>query len=95
MPVHVVSTQFETMNSCCKKEKSEVLQDKLHLSENTQIFWNEYFNSVQQKTFIEKGHQDPILVDNVLACAREHFEGLSNEMVDLIQNTTGVDLRIE
>lgn len=53
MPVHVVSTQFETMNSCCKKEKSEVLQDKLHLSENTQIFWNEYFNSVQQKTFIE------------------------------------------
>ena len=53
MPVHVVSTQFETMNSCCKKEKSEVLQDKLHLSENTQIFLNEYFNSVQQKTFIE------------------------------------------
>ena len=53
MPVHVVSTQFETMNSCCKKEKSEVLQDKLHLSENTQIFLNEYFNSVQQKTLIE------------------------------------------
>jgi hypothetical protein len=47
------------------------------------------------KTFIEKGHQDPILVDNVLACAREHFDGLSNEMVDLIQEATGVDLRIE
>ena len=56
MPVHVVSTQFETMNSCCKKEKFEGLQDKLHLSENynTQIFLNEYFNSVHQKSVLLK-----------------------------------------
>ena len=47
------------------------------------------------KDLIKKGTNDPILVDNVLTCAREYFDGLSNEMVDLIQEATGVDLRIE
>ena len=34
-------------------------------------------------------------INNILMCAREYFDGLSNEMVDLIQDATGVDLRIE
>jgi hypothetical protein len=36
-----------------------------------------------------------IVINNVLFCARENFDGLNNEMVELIQDATGVDLRIE
>ena len=38
---------------------------------------------------------DGTTINNVLFCARENFDGLNNEMVDLIQDATGVDLRIE
>lgn len=47
------------------------------------------------KDLIVKGKEDPVVVNNVLSCAREYFDGLSNEMVELIQDATGVDLRIE
>ena len=47
------------------------------------------------KQYITKGVNDSVVVNNVLTCAREYYDGLSNEMVDLIQDATGVDLRIE
>jgi hypothetical protein len=47
------------------------------------------------KDIIAKGENDPVVVNNVVYCAREFFDSLSNEMVELIQTATGVDLRVE
>lgn len=49
----------------------------------------------KMRDLIKKAETDATLVDNILSCAREHFDTLSNEMVELIQTAAGVDLRIE
>ena len=47
------------------------------------------------KDLVKKNEGNSLFATSVLVCAREHFDGLNNEMVELIQDTTGVDLRIE
>lgn len=47
------------------------------------------------RELVKRAENDVLLVNNILSCAREHFDTLSNEMVDIIQQAAGVDLRIE
>lgn len=47
------------------------------------------------KELIKKGESDVVVANSIISCARANFDTLNNEMVDLIQDATGVDLRIE
>ena len=47
------------------------------------------------KDLLKRNEGNSIFATTALICARENFDGLNNEMVELIQDATGVDLRIE
>lgn len=47
------------------------------------------------KELVKTNEGNQYFLDSILVCARENFDGLNNEMVELIQDATGVDLRIE